>query len=141
MSTTRISVTDSGMRLTFVRIRSSSRRASARGRKLISIGRSAAISALTSSVTRSAKPSGSGSNSKSMRALSGSMLPPVTGVAHSFQITPHRMWSAVWVLMSRWRRSQSISPVTAVPTGGGSPSTVCHTVAPSARTPVTVTVP
>ena len=78
MSTTRISFTNSGMRLTLVRIKASSARASARGRNEISMGRSAAISAFTSSVTRAANPSGRGSNSKSMRADSGAMLPPVT---------------------------------------------------------------
>ena len=38
MSTTRISGTDSGMRLTLVRIRSASSTASARGMKLITTG-------------------------------------------------------------------------------------------------------
>ena len=107
MSTTRISLTDSGIRLTFVRMRSSSSRAVPRGRNATSIGRSAASSALTSSSTRGPKPSGSGSNSKSMRADSGSMFPPVTGTRHSFQMTPHSTWSAVWVRMSACRRSQS----------------------------------
>ena len=49
MSTTRISVTDSGIRLTLVRMRSSSSTAVSRGRNDTSIGRSAAISAFTSS--------------------------------------------------------------------------------------------
>ena len=46
------------------------------------------------------------------------MFPPVTGTRHSFQITPHSTWSAVWVRMRAWRRSQSISPSTSVPTAG-----------------------
>ena len=127
MSTTRISVTDSGMRLTLVRIRSSSAKASARGRNDTSMGRSAAISALTSSATRWANPSGSGPNSKSILADSGSMFPPVTALPHSFQITPQRMCSAVWVRIKAWRRSQSSVPVTRAPTSGVSPETVCHT--------------
>ena len=53
-----------------------------------------------------------------MRAASGSMLPPVTGTPHSFQMTPHSTWRAVWVRMSRWRRSQSIVPSTSAPTAG-----------------------
>ena len=52
------------------------------------------------------------------------MLPPVTGTDHSFQITPHSTCSAVWVRIRAWRRSQSISPCTGVPTGGTSPSTL-----------------
>ena len=46
------------------------------------------------------------------------MFPPVTGTAHSFQITPHSTCSAVWVRISAWRRSQSTSPCTAAPTAG-----------------------
>ena len=65
------------------------------------------------------------------------MFPPITGFPHSFQITPHNTWSAVCVRMSWCRRSQSITPWTAVPTGGSSPSSVCHTSSPSLRTPVT----
>ena len=101
MSTTRISVTDSGIMLTLVRIRSWSSTAVERGRNATVIGRSAASSAFTSASTRGPKPSGSGSNSKSIRALSGSMFPPVTGTCHSFQITPHSTCSAVCVRMSR----------------------------------------
>ena len=40
------------------------------------------------------------------------MLPPVTGVAQLFQITPHRTWRAVWVRISSCRRSQSTTPCT-----------------------------
>ena len=65
------------------------------------MGRSAASSALTSSSTRGPNPSGRGSNSKSMRADSGSMFPPVTGTRHSFQMTPHSTWSAEWVRIER----------------------------------------
>ena len=80
---------------------------------------------------RAAKPSGSGSNSKSIRADNGSMFPPVTGTCHSFQITPHSTCIAVCVRISWWRRSQSISPLTVAPTAGsGPPSTVCHTTSP-----------
>ena len=100
MSTTRISLTDSGIMLTFVRIRSSSSTAVERGRKETSIGRSRASSSLTSCSTFGPNPSGSGSNSKSIRALSGSMLPPVTGTRHSFQMTPHSTCSAEWVRIS-----------------------------------------
>ena len=45
------------------------------------------------------------------------MFPPVTAVRHSFQITPHSTCSAVWVRISAWRRSQSISPWTVVADG------------------------
>ena len=72
-----------------------------------------------------------------MRADSGSMLPPVTGTPHSFQMTPHSTWRAVWVRMRRWRRSQSIVPSTSVPTAGTGPSSVCHTSAPCLRTSTT----
>ena len=100
----------------------------------------AASSALTSSSIRGPKPSGSGSNSKSMRADSGSMFPPVTGTRHSFQITPHSTCSAVWVRMSAWRRSQSIDAVRpwCPIAGSGAPSArVCHTRSPSLRTSTT----
>jgi hypothetical protein len=46
-------------------------------------------------------PGGNGSNSKSMRAASGSMLPPVTGTFHSFQMTPHSTCKAVCVRIRR----------------------------------------
>jgi hypothetical protein len=62
------------------------------------------------------------SNSKSMRALSSSMFPPVTLRPHSFQITPQRMCNAVWVRMRRWRRVQSMRPSTVRPTSGSEPS-------------------
>ena len=123
MSTTRISGTDSGMRLTLVRMRSSSSRASARGRKLTSIGRSAASSAFTSSSIRGPKPSGSGSNSKSIRADRGSMFPPVTGTPHSFQITPHSTWRAVWVrIEARGGAPSRPRPAPACPRPATSPS-------------------
>ena len=83
-----------------MRIRSASVRAVPRGRNEISIGRSAPISSFTSSCTRAAKPSGSGSNSKSILASSGSMFPPVTAFPHSFQITPHSTCIAECVRMS-----------------------------------------
>ena len=86
---------------------------------------------------RGPKPSGSGSNSKSMRADSGSMFPPVTGTDHSFQITPHSTCSAVWVRMRACRRSQSISPCTLAPTGGTSPSRRCQVPSASLRTSTT----
>ena len=137
MSTTRISVTDSGIMFTFVRIRSSSVMAVSRGRKATSIGRSAAISALTSSSTRFPKPSGRGSNSKSMRAARGVMLPPVTAVPHSFQMTPQRMCRAVWVRIRSWRRTQSTSPATTVPRSGTAPSRACQASGPCFVTSVT----
>ena len=141
MSTTRISVTDPGIMLTLVRMRSSSATAVSRGRKPTSMGRSAAISALTSSSTRAPKPSGRGSNSKSIRAASGVMFPPVTAVAHSFQITPQRMCSALWVRMRPWRRSQSRVPVTVAPTAGTGPSRVCQASASCLVTSVTRALP
>ena len=49
------------------------------------------------------------------------MFPPVTGTRHSFQITPHRTCSAVWVRMRAWRRSQSMLPCTWSPTAGSGP--------------------
>ena len=64
------------------------------------------------------KPSGSGSNSKSIRADNGSMFPPVTGTRHSFQMTPHSTCRAVWVRIRWWRRSQSTVPWTWSPTEG-----------------------
>src|SRR5579863_3455226 len=67
MSITRSSVTDGGTRLTLVRIRSSSARAASRWTKRTSIGRAAASSSFTRASTVAPKPSGSGSNSKSMR--------------------------------------------------------------------------
>ncbi len=76
-----------------------------------------------------------------MRAESGSMFPPVTGTPHSCQITPHSTWSAEWVRISACRRSQSISPVTAVPTAGTGPSTVCQISGPSLRTATTLASP
>ena len=82
MSTTRISVTDSGIRFTLVRIRSASPSASARGQNDTSTGRSAAISAFTNPATSTPKRSGSAPNSKSIRARSGSMFPPVTAAPH-----------------------------------------------------------
>ena len=39
------------------------------------------------------------------------MFPPVTGTPHSFQMTPHSTWSAVWVRIRAYRRSQSSSPI------------------------------
>ena len=36
-----------------------------------------------------------------MRADSGSMLPPVTGTRHSFQMTPHSTCRAEWVRIER----------------------------------------
>ena len=139
MSTTRISGTDSGMRLTLVRMRSSSSTATDRGRKDTSMARSSASSAFTNSSTRGPKPSGSGSNSKSMRAARGSMFPPVTGTRHSFQITPQSTCSAVWVRIRPWRRSQSTLPWTWSPTAGSgsTPSTECQTSSPSLRTSTT----
>ena len=87
---------------------------------------------------RCANPSGIGSNSKSIRALSGSMFPPVTGTFHSFQITPHKMCIAVCVRISWKRRSASTRPDTVVPTAGTSPSNSCHTheKAPSVDEPL-----
>ena len=43
------------------------------------------------------------------------MLPPVTALPHSFQITPHSTCIAVCVRMSWCRRSQSTAPVTSSP--------------------------
>ena len=143
MSTTRISVTDSGIMFTFVRMRSSSATAVSRGRKATSIGRSAAISALTSSSTRAPKPSGRGSNSKSIRAASGSMFPPVTAVPHSFQITPQSTCSAVWVRISAWRRSQSSAPVDRrrPPSGTGAVERCARRPRPACVTSVTCASP
>ena len=95
MSMMRIVVTDSGIMLTLVRMRSSSATATERSRNDTSIGRAAAISAFTAASIVSLNPSGNGSNSKSIRPDSGSMFPPVTALPYSFQITPHNRCIAV----------------------------------------------
>ena len=130
MSTTRISLTDSGIRFTFVRMRSSSARPWP-GQERTAIGPVGGELGVDQLLDAGGEPSGSGSNSKSMRAASGSMFPPVTGTRHSFQITPHSTCSAVWVRISRWRRSQSSSPAPCADPGVGArpPSVVPHHVA------------
>ena len=112
--------------------------ASSRGRMRVLMGRPASTSLLTSSSTSSAKPAVMCSNSKSIRAASGCMSPPVTCAPKSRQITPHSTCSAVCVRMSLCRRSQSMTPVTTSPTAGAPPSSWC-TTAPSLR-PTLVTV-
>ena len=82
------------------------------------------------------------SNSKSMRACPGSMLPPVTLAPYSRHTSADSTWRAVWVRISRWRRSQSTTARTAVPTAGGSPAATRWRTAPSSRTvSVTTAVP
>ena len=59
-----------------------------------------------------------------MRAVSGSMLPPVTSAPKSRNTTAVSTCRPLCVRMSWVRRSSSSAPRTAVPTGGtGSPST------------------
>lgn len=118
-----------------------------RSRKLTVMGRSASSSALTAAVTSSRNLSGSGPNPKSIRALSGSMLPPVAGTPQRFQITPPMTCNMVWVRMRPCRRAQSMVPVTVAPIGGTAAATgpappgwsasVCQSSLPSLRTSVT----
>ena len=82
-----------------------------------SIRRSAAISALHASATRSLKSAGTSARSKSIRAVSGSMLPPVTSAPKSRKTTPVSTCSPEWVRISAVRRSSSSAPRTAVPGG------------------------
>ena len=113
-----------GSRLVAVRMMSGIANASSRGSIFTSIGRSAAISAFTDSAIRSLKSGGTSARSKSIRAVSGSMLPPVTSAPKSRNTTPVSTCSPEWVRISAVRRSSSSAPRTAVPTGGtGSPST------------------
>ncbi len=118
--------------------------ASSRGRRLTRISRSAAISSFTRRSISLTSSACMVSNSKSMRPESGSMLPPVTCAPWSFHTTPHSTWSAEWVRMSLWRRSQSTSAVTVAPTSGSEPSgpaATAWTMSPPAfRAPVTVQV-
>ena len=75
-------------------------KASSRGRMATRISRSASISTLTRfSISPTSSPD-MVSNSKSMRPLNGSMLPPVTDAEWSRQTTPHRTCSAEWVRIS-----------------------------------------
>ena len=119
MSTTRMGSTCSGMRLTLVRMRSGSARASARGRNMTLTGCGAEIMALRRSSTSRPNSTLIASNSKSMRACPGSMLPPVTLAPYSRHTSADSTWRAVWVRISRWRRSQSTAARTTVPAGGG----------------------
>ena len=51
------------------------------------------------------------------------MFPPVTRAPKSRNTTPHSTCRPEWVRISAVRRSSSMAPRTAVPTGGsGSPS-------------------
>ncbi len=85
--------------------------------------RSAWISALHAASTASRKPSGRSGRLKSIRAVSGSMLPPVTSAPKSRNTTPHSTCRPEWVRISAVRRSSERAPRTAVPAGGnGSPS-------------------
>ena len=123
MSTMRTSAMSSGRRLVAVRMMSGIPNASARGSVVARIARSAAISTLTASVTRSLNPGGTSGRSKSIRAVSGSMLPPVTSAPKSRNTTAVSTCRPLWVRMSCVRRSSSSAPRTGVPTGGtGSPS-------------------
>ena len=76
---------------------------------------------MQASSTASLKPGGTASRLKSIRAVSGSMLPPVTSAPKSRNTTPHSTCSPEWVRISAVRRSSSTAPRTAVP-GGGSGS-------------------
>ena len=111
MSMTRIGSTDSGIRLTFVRIRSGSASASARGRKSTSTGRSSARRALSCSSTSRAELLAHASRARSPSArcrrlhVAAGDLGAVLVEDHAGQrvqrgVGPHSMW----------RRSQSISP-------------------------------
>ena len=60
---------------------------------------------------------------KSIRAVIGSMFPPVTTTPKSRHTTPHRTCSPEWVRISAVRRSSSTAPRTVVPGSWyGSPS-------------------
>ena len=127
----------SGSRLIFVRIRSGWAIASSRGRKRMLISRASATSAFASSSTRSAKSALMLSNSKSIRAASGVMLPPVTWAPKSRQMTPQRTWSAVCVRINWCRCCQFSVPITASPTAGAEPSSSCQISPSRRRTPTT----
>ena len=124
MSTIRTTSRSGGSRLVAVRMMSGIANASARGSTSTRIARSAATSTAQAAATRSLKSGGSSARSKSIRAVSGSIDPPVTRAPKSRKTTPDSRCSAVWVRIRAVRRSSSTSARTAVPGGGtGSPST------------------
>jgi hypothetical protein len=123
MSTMRTTSMSGGSRFVAVRMMSGIANASSRGSTLTSIRRSCAISAFTVSATRSLKSGGTSARSKSIRADSGSMLPPLTSAPKSRNTTPVSTCRPEWVRISAVRRSSSSAPRTAVRGGGsGSPS-------------------
>lgn len=100
MSTIRTISISGGSRLVAVRMMSGIANASSRGRLLTVIRRSVRISALTDSATRSLKSGGTSARSKSIRADSGSMFPPVTRAPKSRNTTPVSTCSPEWVRIS-----------------------------------------
>ena len=102
-----------GTRLVAVRMMSGIWNASSRGSSRTTIRRSARSSALQASSTASLNPGGTAARLKSIRAVSGSMLPPVTSAPKSRKTTPHSTCSPEWVRISAVRRSSSTAPRTA----------------------------
>ena len=112
-------------------------KASSRGRLLTSIARSAATSTAQASATRSLKPSGTSGRLKSIRASSGSMLPPVTSDAEVAEDDAGQQ------VQTGVRAHQRRTPLVldraadggARPAGSGSPSAGSSTRSSPLRTP------
>ena len=92
-------------------------------------GWSSPISRLRAASSTSRLTAWGSAMSKSMRPPSSAIWPPVIGNG----TCDSSRWSRVWTRMWRWRRSQSISPVTASPgAGAASPSRGTWTTSPGA---------
>ena len=111
MSTTRISGTDSGMRLTFVRISSLVLDGGVPGQERDldrTVGGELGVHERFDPGTEAL---GQGVELEVHPSRQRLHVPAGDRVPHSFQITPHRTWSAVCVRIRAWRRSQSIVAV------------------------------